>query len=187
MQFSDDSAYGGGIDVQGGPVFLHLDASPTGPFGRAGLIADSGRVGRPGTEVWLTWRTRRLQAVAGETGSAGMSLMFGDRSDTDEPVFFGRGYGDDETVVVQSAWGKSPPPEGERVTAMIDFKLDEADVQKQSVDDADHTWVARVEFRAGADAVSVWVDPDFETLNPSQPQAMLEVSEIEFDRIRPSL
>jgi hypothetical protein len=45
-------------------------------------------------------------------------------------------------------------------------------------------WVARVEFRDGPDRISAWVDDDLSELNPAQPQAVLEASNVEFDRIR---
>jgi hypothetical protein len=186
MEFvADADAMRGGIDVQGGPVFMWLDTSPTGPFARAGMVADSGRVGRSGAELWLTWRAQRIQSDADDFGSVGVSLMFGERSDHDEPVFFGRGFGEDETFVVQTAWGGAPPSDGgERITSAVDFATDEAGVQSRVVDNQEHTWVVRVEFRDGPDAVSVWMDADLETLDPSQPQAALEAFDVEFDRIR---
>jgi hypothetical protein len=185
MKFVPDAnAMRGGIDVQGGPVFMWLDTSPTGPFGRAGLVSDSGRVGRSGAELWLTWRARRIRGVAEHDGSAGVSLMFGERSDMDEPIFLGRGHGADETMVVQTAWGGAAPPEGERITAAVDFVPGEPGVQSRLVDDQEHAWIVRVEFRDGPDAVSVWIDEDLETLDSNQPQAVLEAVDVEFDRIR---
>jgi hypothetical protein len=185
MQFvSDAGGDRSGIDVQGGPVFLLLDTSPAGPLSRAGLLADSGRIGRPGKELWLTWRCVREKAVSDNPGSAGVSLMFGDRSDLDEPVFFGRGFGTSEALLVQSAWGDAPPPDGRRITSEVDFDVRTPGVQAHQVDEREHVWVARVEFRDGTDRISVWVDVDLSELNPAQPQAVLEASEVEFDRIR---
>jgi hypothetical protein len=185
MQFvSDADGDRSGIDIRGGPIFLLLDTTPAGPFSRAGLIADSGRIGRPGKELWLTWRCKREKAVSGEAGSAGVSLMFGDQSDLDEPVFFGRGFGTSEALLVQSAWGDAPPPDGRRITSEVDFDVRTPGVQAHQVDEREHVWVARVEFRDGPDRISAWVDDDLSELNPAQPQAVLEASNVEFDRIR---
>ena len=141
LKFVDDaSGKDRGIEVQGGPVYFGLDTSAAGPFGRAGLLNDVGRIGRDGTEIWLTWRSRRMQQGGDELGSAGVSLMFGDRSDFDEPLFFGRGFGDVETLVVQSAWGGAPPPEGERVTADVAMEPQPLGERDPAADDREHTW-----------------------------------------------
>jgi hypothetical protein len=132
----------------------------------------------------MTWRARRVRADADEPGSAGVSLMFGDRPDNDEPVFLGRGFGEDETFVVQTAWGGAPAPDGERITTPVDFVVAEAGVQSRMVDDEQHAWLVRVEFRDGPDAVSVWMDADLESLDPAHPQAVLDAFNVEFDRIR---
>jgi hypothetical protein len=174
----------GGIDVESGPVFMVLDTSPTGPFAGARLVNDIGLIGRSDSELWLTWRARRIRANADNPGSAGVSLMFGDRNDFDEPVFLGRGFGEDETLVVQTAWGKARPPQGERITTAVDFVPSEAGVQSRIVDDEEHAWLVRIQFRDGADAVSLWIDADLETLDPEQPQAVLDGVDVEFDRIR---
>ncbi|HEX6961517.1 MAG TPA: FecR domain-containing protein [Lacipirellula sp.] len=184
MSFASDPQAGDGIEVQNGPVFMWLDVSSAGPFARAELLADSGRIGRAGKEVWLTWRTERVKASPEEAGSAGVSLMFGERSDADEPVFFGRGFGSSETLTVQTAWGGGPPTEGERINAKIDFDLKEPELQEGDVDDAEHHWLARIEFREGPDAVSVWLDADLASLDKDRPHSYLEAYEIEFDRIR---
>jgi hypothetical protein len=174
----------GGIEVQGGPVFMSLDTSVDGSFARAGLLADSGRIGRSGTELWLTWRTRRVKAEPTQLGSAGVSLMFGEQSDMDEPMFFGRGYGEIKTFCAQSAWGNAAPPDGERVTAEVDFDAQAQGVQSREVDDDEHVWVTRLEFRNGADRVSVWVDPDLKQLETLPPQGVIDSAEVEFDRLR---
>jgi len=185
MQFVDDAAgKGGGIEVMGGPVFMQFDTSVQGPFARAGLLSDSGLIGRSGQEIWLSWKSKRLQPDNDELGSAGVSLMFGDRSDLDEPMFFGRGYGEAETVIVQTAWGHAAPPDGERITINVDFEADTPDVQDRPVDNREHQWVARVEFQDGADRVSLWVDPVLSALNETSPQAILDAADVEFDRIR---
>lgn len=178
---SADNAVGG-VDVQNGAAFILLDMAPAGPFARAELLNDYGRVGRNGTEVWLTWRSRRMRQESAEQGSAGVSLMFGDRSDIDEPVFFGRSFGTKETLVVQSAWGGAAPPEGERVTAEVAL-ASQPDVAAVA-DDQEHIWIVRVEFREGPDRVSTWLDADVAKLNAARPQATLDVANIEFDRIR---
>jgi hypothetical protein len=177
-----DGAFGG-IDVQNGAAFVLLNTAADGPFARAELLNDQGRIGRDGTEVWLTWRSRRLQHGSNEQGSAGVSLMFGDRSDFDEPVFFGRCFGVEEGLVVQSAWGGAAPPEGERVTADLDMapRPNEA---RETVDEREHSWIARVEFREGSDRVSTWLDANVANLDAARPHAILDVANIEFDRIR---
>lgn len=180
LQFVQPS---GGVDVQNGSAFLLLDTTSEGPFARAELLNDYGRVGRDGTEVWLAWRSRRMQQGSKEQGSAGVSLMFGDRSDFDEPVFFGRGFGVKEALVVQSAWGGAAPPEGERVTADLAM-APQANEARGVVDDQEHSWIARVEFRDGPDRVSTWLDADAANLDAGRPHAILDVASIEFDRIR---
>jgi hypothetical protein len=178
--FADDAV--GGVDVQNGAAFILLDTAHAGPFARAELLNDNGRIGRDGTEVWLAWRSRRMRQGSQEQGSAGVSLMFGDRSDFDEPVFFGRCFGDKETLVVQSAWGGAAPPEGERVTA--DVALASRPNEAHVADDREHSWLVRVEFRDGPDRVSTWLDADLESLDVARPQTALDVASIEFDRIR---
>jgi hypothetical protein len=175
----------GGIDVRNGPVFTVLDVGPAGPLARAGLVQDGGRVGRTGTEAWLTWRTQRIAAaVTDEIGSAGVSLMFGETSDVHEPMFFGRAAGDRNVYSVQTAWGHGAPPTGQRVTADIDFGKETDGVQIHAVDDQPHSWVARIEFREGADRVSVWVDCATFDVTRTPPQAIMDVADVEFDRIR---
>ena len=184
MQFvlPDDGSVGG-LDVQNGAAFILLDTAAKGPFDRAELLNDQGRVGRDGTEVWLTWRSRRMQHGNDEQGSAGVSLMFGDRSDFDEPVFFGRCFGVKEELVVQSAWGGAAPPEGERVTA--DFAMaPQSNEAGEVIDDQEHSWIVRVEFRDGADRVSTWLDANVANIDTARPHAVLDVANIEFDRIR---
>jgi hypothetical protein len=143
-----------------------------------------GRIGRSGQEIWLTWKTQRLATDGVQQGSAGVSLMFGDRSDLDEPMFFGRAHGEPDTLIAQSAWGNAPPPDGERITANIDADERSPGIQDQDVDDRLHTWVARVEFRDGADRVSVWVDADLSAIETLAPHGILDTAEVEFDRIR---
>jgi hypothetical protein len=161
-----------------------LNTAADGPFARAGLLNDAGRIGRSGKELWLTWKSQRLVAAAEQFGSAGVSLMFGDRSDLDEPMFFGRGFGEPETFIAQTAWGNAPPPDGERITANIDADDALPGIQDQDVDDQAHTWVARLEFRDGIDRLSVWMDADLSTIDSVAPHGILEAADIEFDRIR---
>jgi hypothetical protein len=175
----------GGIDVQNGPVFTVLDVSAAGPLARAGLLTSSGRVGRNGTDAWLTWRAQRVSPVVqNHNGSAGVSLMFGETSDVHEPMFLGRAAGDREELCMQTAWGHGAPPDAERVTAGVDVKPEIDGVQVFPVDDQPHTWIARIEFRAGADRVSVWIDQSAADVTWAPPQAIMDVADIEFDRIR---
>jgi hypothetical protein len=185
LNFIDDSdGKSRGVEVQGGPVFMPLDISAAGPFARSALLADSGLIGRSGKELWLCWKSKRLKAAADDRGSAGLSLMFGDRETQDEPVIFGRSSGETPQFIVQSAWGEAAPPQGQRISAMIDFDAATPGVQDRAIDDQEHSWVARVEFGDSVDRVSVWCDADLATLDAARPQGALEVSNIEFDRIR---
>jgi hypothetical protein len=174
----------GGIEVRGGPVYLSLDTLPGSAAARAGLVNEQGRIGRSGTEIWLTWRMQRLIADGQNPGSAGVSLMIGQRSDLDEPMFFGRAFGHNEGLVLQSAWGAAPPPEGARVTASANPDGLAERVADRPFDDLPHTWLARVEFRDGPDRVSVWVDADWSTLDPARPLGVLDSADVAFDRIR---
>jgi hypothetical protein len=185
MQFIENAEDpSGGVDISNGPAFIRLDTSATGRFAHSQLVNERGRIGRPGTEIWLTWKSQQIREDKQQAGSAGLSLMFGDQSDMDEPVFFGRAFGAEENFVAETAWGNSPPPHGERMTATIDADPTAADVQGLAVDDRLHTWVARVEFRHGPDRVSVWMDPDLSALDVSAPHGVLTPMEVEFDRIR---
>jgi hypothetical protein len=125
-----------------------------------------------------------MKAASNDQGSAGLSLMFGDRDTDNEPVIMGRASGNVEQFIVLSAWGGAPPPQGKILSAMIDFDVETPGAQDRAVDDQEHSWVARVEFGDSVDRVSVWVDAELATLNAARPQAMLDVSNIEFDRIR---
>ncbi len=174
----------GAIDVQNGPAFLWLDTSPAGPLARAGLLKSNGLVGETGREIWLTWTTKRLQAKPETNGSAGVSLMFGDRSDLDEPIFIGRGFGPTDELCLQSAWGGGPPPQGRRVDVTLDVDAALSGLQMREVDDVAHRWLARIEFRESADRVSVWVDEDAASVDADAPQATIDVVDVEFDRLR---
>ncbi len=179
------SGAAGGIDLQNGPVFTVFDASPTGPLARAGLLNREGRVGRSGSVAWIMWRAQRVgPEVQDHIGSAGVSLMFGERSDVHEPMFFGRASGQLEALCMQTAWGHDAPPRGERVTAAVALAPDSDGPQALPVDDRPHTWIARIEFREGADRVSVWIDPSASDVTSAPPQAIMDVADIEFDRIR---
>lgn len=174
----------GAIDVQNGPAFIWLDTAPTGPFARSGLLKANGLVGQTGKEIWLTWTTQRLRAKPESHGSAGVSLMFGDRSDFDEPIFIGRGFGATEELCMQSARGGSPPPLGQRVDVDLDVDLVLPGLQVNEVDDDAHRWLARIEFREGRDRVSIWVDEDATSVDVDAPQATIDVVDVEFDRLR---
>lgn len=174
----------GGLEIQNGPAFMGFDATVDGPFGRAGLLSSSGLIGKPGTEVWLTWRTQRIGAVVGSNQSAGLSLMFGERPDLDEPLFLGQAANGHVPYCVETAWGDAPPPNGRRVTVDVDFDRNAPGVQLLAVDDEPHAWVMRLQFRDGADHASVWIDPDLARLDPEAPDAALDVANIAFDRLR---
>ena len=175
---------GGGLDVWGGEMFLQLDVSAEGPFAHAGLLNPTGRIRKAGSEVWVMWRTRRVAGVEPDgQGSAGLSLMFGDRSDFDEPLFVGRPFGDKSVFAVESAWGGAPPPNGRRETVVLDAAA-ELGLQSAPVDDGEHVWLARIEFRNLADRVSVWLDPDLSEFDAGSPDGTLDVAAVEFDRVR---
>jgi hypothetical protein len=179
----DDGAHMAGVDVQGGDAFLMLNASGEGPFAQAGVIGPTGLIGQSGTELWMTWRTQRFDVAAERTDSAGLSLMFGERNDVDEPLFVGHAaFGG--VFCAQSAWGGGPPPGGKRITAQVDFDAAAPGVQSRVIDDQPHTWVMRLNFADDKDRVSIWVDQEPATLNSLAPQAILDVSQIEFDRVR---
>jgi hypothetical protein len=174
----------GAIDVQNGPAFIWLDTSPAGPLARAGFLKSNGLVGETGREIWLTWTTKRLQAKPEANGSAGVSLMFGNRNDLDEPIFIGRGFGPTDELCLQSAWGGGPPPLGQRVDVSLDVDAALPGLQMSEVDDVAHRWLARIEFRDGTDRVSVWVDVDATSVDVDAPQATIDVVDVEFDRLR---
>jgi hypothetical protein len=174
----------GAIDVQNGPAFIWLDTSSTSPLARSGLVKPNYRVGESGHELWLTWTTKRVGAKSDSTGSAGVSLMFGDRSDFDEPIFVGRGFGTTEELCLQSAWSGGIPPAGKRVDASLDANLGADGIQTCVVDDGAHRWLARIEFRDGADRVSIWADEDAASVDVNAPQAVIDVVDVEFDRLR---
>jgi hypothetical protein len=99
-------------------------------------------------------------------------------------MFFGRAFGREESLVLQSAWGAAPPPEGERVTASASPERLADRIAGRPFDDLPHTWIARIEFHEGADRVSVCVDTDWPTLDPARPRGVLDSAEVAFDRIR---
>src|SRR5690606_24038800 len=121
--------------------------------------------------------TQRLQADPASAGSAGVSLMFGDRSDFDEPIFAGRGFGTTEDFCLQSAWGAGAPAHdavGERIDVNLDADAALPGIQTLPADEHAHRWVARIEFRDGQDRVSLWVDQDAESLDVAAPQATID-------------
>jgi hypothetical protein len=178
------SAKSGAIDVQNGPVFVSLDSSPSGRMGRAGLLKANGLIGQTGGEIWVTWTSKRLNSAPDSTGSAGLSFMFGEQSDFDEPIFVGRGFGDGEEVCMQSAWGGGTPPNGERIDVELDSDSTLPGPQTSMVDSETRRWLARIEFRDGADRVSVWIDESPMTVDVAQPQAVIDAVDVEFDRVR---
>ena len=181
--FFGDAGHGA-IDVQNGPAFIWLDSSQGSRIARAKLVKPNGLIGESNRELWLTWTAQRIRSQANSTGSAGLSLMFGDRSDVDEPIFFGRGFGETEELCVQSAWGGGPPPLGQRVDVHVDLDLNSSGIQPRMVNDEPHQWLARIEFRDGADRVSVWLDSELKSVDLDSPHAIMDVADIEFERLR---
>ena len=174
----------GSIDVQNGPAFIWLDTTSTSPLARSGLVKPNYRVGESGHELWMTWTTERLGAKSDSTGSAGVSMMFGDQSDVDEPIFIGRGFGTTEELCLQSAWSGGIPPAGERLDVKLDAVVGAEGVQTREVDDRAHRWLARIEFRDGADRVSIWLDKDAASVDVDAPHAVIDAVDVEFDRLR---
>lgn len=186
MEFARDrQGKGLGIDVQGGAVFMPMDVTGSGPFNRFGLLTDGGRIGRTGSELWISWTMERTSAASdGNDGSAGLSLMLGDRDTVDEPLIIGRASGGASDFIVQSAWGGAAPPYGTIMSEFVNATPGEATFQSVPIDDESHRWLVRIQFQEGSDDVAVWLDKDFDDAMAAAPQAELHDVNIQFDRIR---
>lgn len=174
----------GAVDVHNGPAFVWLDTSDSGFFSRGRLLNSNQLIGASGSELWLTWTAQRMQAKPDSFGSAGVSLMFGDRSDFDEPIFIGRGFGKSERICLQSAWGGALPPNGQRIDVALDMDPAMSEIQSREIDDQAHCWLMRIEFKEGADRVSAWIDEDLSKLDVNAPQGVIDGVDVEFDRLR---
>jgi hypothetical protein len=73
---------------------------------------------------------------------------------------------------------------GQSVDADLDVDLALPGLQTSEVNGASHRWLARIEFREGMDRISVWVDDDPKSVDVDAPQAVIDVVDIEFDRLR---
>ena len=186
MKFArDEQGKGAGIDVRDGAVFMPLDVSMSGTFNRLGLLTEGGRIGRTGSELWISWTMERTSPENGDSaGSAGLSLMLGDRDTVDEPLIIGRASGGASDFIVQSAWGGAAPPYGTVMSEFVNAAPDASAFQSVPIDDGAHRWLARIQFQEGADDVAVWLDKDFDDVATATPQAELHDVNVQFDRIR---
>lgn len=186
MEFArDGQGKGAGIDVRDGAVFMPLDVSMSGTFNRLGLLTEGGRVGRTGSELWISWAMERTSAASNDNdGSAGLSLMLGDRDTVDEPLIVGRASGGSSDFIVQSAWGGAAPPYGTVMSEFLNAAPEASASRSVPIDDESHRWLVRIQFQEGSDDVAVWLDKNIDEAVTAAPQAELHDVNIQFDRIR---
>lgn len=157
-------------------VFLDLDTSSDSRLARAGLLTDRGQVGRSGSELWLSWKTRVVDPdIAGD--HAGLSLMFGDQRLLQEPVFVGQANSHGDMKIrsnIGSRWME------------IDLDSDPTSytVETMSLGGETHQWYAQLIFSERGDKVAVWCDVPVEDLRDLRPQAEFVNANVMFDRIR---
>lgn len=158
-------------------VFIDLDMTEGGRIDRAALITGDGLIGRPGTELYITWRMQGGDGNLALGAFVGLSLMRGYRSQTDEPLFIGCTQ-DSINWSVQARHGKGQSSEGNFVRPLI-----ESGASIQADTDA-HLWLVCIEFAEGPDRVRFFLDPDLST--PELPEANLEIDthDVSFDRLR---
>lgn len=161
--------------VDGQRVFLDLDTSSDSPFARAGLVNKQGLVGRSDTELWISWRSQAADPSRVET-FAGVSLMFGDERQVQEPLLLGVADGSQNLTLVANL--------GSRVTRKdLDATPEKWPIDPRPLTDQSHHWLVRLAFGERADKVTVWCDtPPREALH-TRPHAELVNANVTFDRL----
>lgn len=161
---------------EGESVFLDLDTSINSTFAHAGLLTDQGKIGRSGTQVWMTWKSRSLQPDR-SADHVGLSLMFGDARLRQEPIFIGTADRKSRFSLVSHI--------GSRVSrAPLDADSTSFSIDPVIPGDGVNQWVARIIFSQRADKVSIWYDVPINEISQHRPHAELNTTIVNFDRIK---
>ncbi|TWT97850.1 FecR protein [Botrimarina colliarenosi] len=157
-------------------AFLDIDNSSDAPFARAKLLTDRGLVGRSGAELWLAWKTRVIDPE--RIGDhAGLSLMFGDQSRTQEPLFIGYSGGRGLLGIVSNVGSRA-------VELELDANPETFAVDPVGLDDRTHQWVLQLIFGERGDKIAVWCDVPLDAIRETRPQAETVNANVMFDRLR---
>ena len=157
-------------------VFLDLDTSNDSPLARARLLTERGHVGRSGTELWLSWKTKMLEPER-VGNNAGLALMFGDQRMVQEPVFFG--YSDNRHSLSAVVNLGSRPSHMELDSDPNSFKIDHL-----SLNDSVRPWVLQIIFGERSDKVAVWCDVPIDRIRETRPCVETLHSNVIFDRLQ---
>ncbi|QDU56600.1 FecR domain-containing protein [Aeoliella mucimassa] len=159
-------------------VFMNLDVSERSRLARAGLLNSSGDVGKDDSEVWMSWWSQMSLSSDQRFDWTGVSLMYGDKRNDEEPVFFGQPSG-------ASGLGVRLYPPGNEAMYLFDTDRAFVGVQPLAIDNQSHFWTVRMAFGDDSAAVvSVWLDTELEELSSTPPLLVQAIPNLKFDRLR---
>jgi hypothetical protein len=171
------------VAADGQQCFVHLDTSENSWLVRAGLVSPGGMVGDLPGEIWLSWKSKLNGTQEGRADWAGLSLMCGDRRQSDEPLFIGAPSN-------QTAYGiqffEGPVRETQHQDQLdIDAKAD--GVQSMAVDDRVALWIAQLVMGPAGAEVRVWCNVPPDRIANTPPHLTQPIENLRFDRFRVEL
>ncbi len=179
---SELSMTGGRLEIseaEATTLFLDLDLASSGPAARAGLVrSDMPTLGRDGTRVCLSWMMRLESGDPQDpAGWCGVSLFgIDDNRDLGEYLFIGR-------IAHEPALGvtcrRSAPDQPESITGNI--RLSKPGMAPPPAGRTMH-WLVVIDFRDGADQISIYVDPSLNRLG--NPDIVIDNIDLRLDRLR---
>jgi hypothetical protein len=143
-----------------------FDTSFSSPAAAANLIDAMGTIGRPGSDVWLSWSMRPARKETGDS-YAGVALLFGPERVNSEPLFFGRPDGLGRLGL--------HPRDGQPITP-----LEFAEGQPGPGDP--QRWIVHTRFDEPTSLVQAWCGVPAADLQSTKPQAEIRVRQLRFDR-----
>ncbi|TWT33918.1 FecR protein [Posidoniimonas corsicana] len=161
-------------------VYLDLDVADGSRLAQAGLLGPDGKVGQRNGEVWISWRSRCDVPADEQLLWAGMSLMFGDERNKQEPLFMGE-------PASLTSFGIHSNIRKNSSESRIELDIDPSTpgVQPLPRDSLPHTLVACVEIRASGQATAkAWCDVEAAQLASTPPHASFDFDTFQFDRLR---
>ena len=187
VQVGGEGVVGGGVagrrlSLRGERVaFVDLDTSPAGPLGRQGYLDADGFVGATGKTLYMSWRSTAERASA--SGFGGVSLVDGDAHLSDEYLFVGQAFGTSNFSCHLWRAGREPlPAPAADAVHDLDADPDRPGTAVRPVDGKTHLWVVRVDFRAGNDRISVFLDPP--PAEPPKPDLLVGTVDLRFRGFR---
>ncbi len=168
------------IAADGQQYFVYLDTSENSRLARAGLVSAGGMVGDMPGEVWIAWRSQLTGTQQGRVDWAGLSLMCGDRRQTDEPLFVG-------VPSNQSAYGMQFF-EGPNRSTQHQYPLDRdataSGVQERTADNQNVLWIAQLLMGPTGAEVRLWCNVPANLIEKRAPHLAKSIENLRFDRFR---